>query len=142
MRGRKVRRAALVAVPIVVVAIGAVAAFATPEPSAVTMRANFHRMAVKSVSSQAELVSILGPPGDHTTGPTTACSTPEHAEVRYDYLLGLPVDYWKTDTWEVKVLCAMDGCAILEYSTCAKTPQSRIENLLWRAKRQWHRWFP
>jgi hypothetical protein len=126
----------------VVVAIGALASPLTPEPTASALRANFHRIAIHGVSSQAELLSILGRPGDYTTGPTTVTKLVDLAAVPNDYLLGLPADSWKTDTVEVTPQGELDGSVMLVCWTVTKSPQGPLGNLLWRLKRQWHRWFP
>src|SRR6516162_706948 len=85
----------------VVVAAGEVVVL-WPEPTGDAMRVNFHRIATNSVSSQAELLSLLGPPGDYTTGPTNITGMGEMATVPEDYLIGLPAVYWKTDTAEIR----------------------------------------
>jgi hypothetical protein len=95
MRRRKLL-VALAGLAVVVAIWGIASSCATPDPTGAALRKNFHRIAMGGVGSQAELVSILGPPGDYTTGPTTTGMDRERAEVPYEYLLGLPADYWKT----------------------------------------------
>jgi hypothetical protein len=97
---------------------------------------------VGGVELLAHRGDILGPPGDYTTAPTTITGFGELASVPYDYLLGLPVDYWKTDTEEITISAKQDGSADLMLWTVRKSPQGTLDNLLWRAKRQRHRWFP
>ena len=55
---------------------------------------------------------------------------------------GLSQDYWGTDDAEVTVWSAKDGVTMLIYCPASRAPQRRLDNLLWPAKRQWHRWFP
>jgi hypothetical protein len=133
---------ALAGLSVVVATWGIASSCVTPEPTGGALRANLHRIATNGVSSQSELVSILGPPGDYTTAPTSITGFGESVSVPYDHLLGLPVDYWKTDTVEITILVTKDGCADLMLWTVNKSPQGTLENYVWRAKRQWRRWFP
>jgi hypothetical protein len=99
---------------------------------------NFDRIRVGI--TRAEVEAGLGLPGDHTTGPTRPTGR------GYGVDLGLvcaSVSHWVTD----------DGSIVVEFDAkgrvcgCAWKPTERVkqgplENLLWRDKRQWHRWFP
>jgi hypothetical protein len=89
----------------------------------------------------AEVEAILGPSGDYRTGPS--------ADWRPDYnpitgkavRTGLPV--WHTDT-DI-IFASFDRSGLVEqtyHEACAKLPQTPTENLFWRARRLWRRWFP
>jgi hypothetical protein len=113
-----------------------------PSPEKYVTRANFHRISVSGIRSRAELLSILGPPGDYTTGPIFTDPIQETALVPSDCIFGgLSQDYWGTDDAEVTVW-STDGVTMLIYCPATRAPQGRLDNLLWRLKRQWHRWFP
>jgi hypothetical protein len=105
--------------------------------------------------TRAEVESILGPPGEYTTGPI-------------DYVLSLlagdkPIvdgqqvfltwgetadpsrfdDCWSSDDQVLVLQFDFDGTVRLKFSgPTARVVQSPFNDLLWRAKRQWHRWFP
>jgi hypothetical protein len=91
--------------------------------------------------SRAEVEAILGPPADYRTGPST-----------YDPPLGwypMPqrlIPTWRSDTGAIAVIfddsgqvARDEGC---EWRTCEKLSDNLLDNMLWQAKRQWHRWFP
>ena len=88
--------------------------------------------------SRREVESILGPPGDYTTGPTRpifvyARLTPDHT----------PWVEWNADKASIKVCFGDNGTVrYTEYTPLSRQDQGVLENILWRAKRQWHRWFP
>jgi hypothetical protein len=114
-----------------------------PDPSAAVTRANFHRIGFGRVGSRAELLSILGPPGDFTSGPVaTTGRFEELASVPSECVISGSSDYWKTDTASVYVLAMKDGRAILVYDRENRLPPGALDKLWWRAKRQWHLWFP
>jgi hypothetical protein len=88
--------------------------------------------------SRREVESILGPPGDYTTGPTSTNFvyprlTPDHT----------PWVEWKADRASVKV-CFSDSGTVryTAYASLCRQDQGVLANSLWRVKRQWHRWFP
>jgi hypothetical protein len=132
MRRRKQLTAAGLAVLV------AVAAFVLwPRPDRVT-RENFDR--VKGGMTRAEVKAILGPPGDYATGPTieNPFGPGEHSGD-----LTLPSDLmWKTDSMIVR-LCFDDAGQVagLAWNTLHRDEQSPLENLRWRARRLWQRWF-
>jgi hypothetical protein len=94
--------------------------------------------------SRADVEAILGPPGDYTTGPvafgsswnliSTRQYSPNENPARYDYLTD---SAWFAVTFDDAGQVNVRG---IEYGS--KVNQGALENLLWRAKRQWHRWFP
>jgi hypothetical protein len=106
-----------------------------PRPDRVT-RGNFDR--IKNGMSRAEVEAILGPPGDYRNGPSRefrqAVFTPLYPDQDLE---------WVGDDGWGHIICDSSG-HVLEtrfYSTL-RAKQTAFENLLWRLKRQWHRWFP
>lgn len=90
--------------------------------------------------SRAEVEAILGPPGDYRSGPTR----PEYEQIFF-YWGGITgwVDYsWECDTGTIAARFYDDRLSGIEFKPMQKVPQSALDALLWRAKRQWHRWFP
>jgi hypothetical protein len=98
---------------------------------------------IKEGMIRAEVETILGPPGDYSTGPThwpswlaTKAFGREIGEGSYTLL-------WETDTASLFLTFNADNrVAGMSQRLNAREKQSALENLVWRAKRQWHRWFP
>jgi hypothetical protein len=119
----------------VVLAVGAVTLW-PPSASRIT-RENFNR--IVSGMSRAEVEAILGPPGDYRTGPTslgagsaTTFRSPE----------GL-VLWWEIDTGALSVTLDRSDRVVQTGSMASLPPDDdALRNFLWRAKRQWRRWFP
>jgi hypothetical protein len=154
MRKRKV----LVALAgLAVVAAAGVVLWPRSQPSSRITRENFER--IKEGMSRAEVETILGPPGDYSSGPL------EYArETLYrfsssgppptgDFVLSSPVTILGGDAWDRvewrsdrQILCVYflrSGHVIARgFWDVAPMAQSPLHNLLWRVKRQWHRWFP
>jgi hypothetical protein len=115
-----------------------------PQPERFT-RENCGR--VEEGMTRAEVESLLGPPGDYRTGPS-------------DYDAGLvpirvaPITMppwetsdndacWAGDSAYMAVRFDSAGRAHAWYCVpTSKAAQSRLDDLVWRAKRQWRRWFP
>jgi hypothetical protein len=126
----------------VVIAAGVVVPGPSPEPSLVT-RENFDRIQVGM--SRAEVEAILGPPGDYRTGPVQGVLV-------WDLILDGTIWHdqctngsaWVGDTGWVRVeFNNGDGTVwASEFFESKRIAQHPLDNLLWRAKRQWHRWFP
>jgi hypothetical protein len=102
--------------------------------------------------TKAEVEDILGPPGDYTTAPTRwsvfspdfefSRRTLDPVKARF---LGTDFSHpaiWSSDTDHVEVVYCDSAAVIVRYVTCERLPQSILDSLLWRAKRQWRRWFP
>jgi hypothetical protein len=93
--------------------------------------------------TRVEVESILGTPGDHTTGPTTIDS-----RVLMFGWFGSPPQAADAVDWQADDVCisvAFDASGRQVGSVCGgnhRIEQSLFDNLLWRAKRQWRRWFP
>jgi hypothetical protein len=105
--------------------------------------------------SRAEVEAILGPAGDYRSGPTiwvagisTNCLVV--GRVPADWQVDLyppepPVPWptsWLGDAGDVYVTFSREGVATHEFHESRVVPQSPLDNLLWRAKRLRHRWFP
>ena len=122
----------------VLVAVGAVVL--RPRPNRITQE-NFGR--IQKGMSRAEVEAILGPPGDSRTAPTTD-----------PVFLGLtPMTYpeekttlefkWMGDSVLVMVNFGLNGTVTWKgQGLVHKREQGPLDNLLWRAERQWRRWFP
>jgi hypothetical protein len=151
------RRRKLLTVLVVVLALAGAAAFVLwPWRSRILLE-NFDR--VKAGMSRAEVEAILGPPGDHRTGPTNLMNLGSitmfdtiHVNRAEKVRLGgsglalLPsppgsakpvgegdqASLWVTFDGSGKVVAA-------EFSPALPQQQSPLANLLWRAKRQWRR---
>jgi hypothetical protein len=89
----------------------------------------------------AEVAAILGPPGDFSTGPVRfrpLTLQDEDSDLRLDREWT-----WLTDEGVTFVEFDADGRAqTWSFLAGWREKQNPLENLLWRVKRQWHRWFP
>jgi hypothetical protein len=59
------------------------------------------------------------------------------------YPIYVATQEWKGNTAIIRV--GFDSAAVAtykEYVTSSRVDQVLFDNVLWRAKRQWHRWFP
>jgi hypothetical protein len=123
-----------------------------PRPSARLTLENCNR--IWQGMSRAEVEAILGPPGDYATVPFDNGSG---SEVDPSYVYSQIVRSSSTgyDSNRVRacwcgndrlIMIAFDGpngrVVALSSTQLRKWDQSSLDNLLWRAKRQWHRWFP
>jgi hypothetical protein len=105
----------------------------------------FDRIAEYTVRSQVE--AILGPPGDYTTGPMDKDPImwgDSERTFRSSGELGGETFYkWFGDTRTIRVAFYPTGeVAYKECHGAKRIQQSPIESLIWRAERQWRRWFP
>jgi hypothetical protein len=139
----------------VVAAAGAVVLW--PGAERIT-EANFER--IKQGMSRAQVEAILGPPGDYRSG---------HGATNYGRaygrdVMGWVVDpdvhpypppswskipegphnwgYWHGDSFQISVAIDDSGHVQEMHGFPRRTTQGAVANLLWRLKRQWHRWFP
>jgi hypothetical protein len=142
MRRRKLRWVAGLAV---LLAVGALVLW--PRAERITA-AIFHR--IQAGMSLAEVEAILGPPGDHSTVPEDYGSLTKFTKYTQDsdtvveesWGSGRTAEEWEFDRARVWVLFDASG----KVAGAQITPVRRIEcdpidSLLWRAKRQWRRWF-
>jgi hypothetical protein len=139
------RRKLIVAVGLVVLV--AVAAFvAWPRPQRIT-RENFDR--IQDGMSRAEVEAILGPPGDYRTGPTlytletfTGTLMDFGSQRRSLADEGGPAMCWVSDTCSIDIDLDQKGVFSASFACAVKMKHTLLGNLLWRAKRQWRKWFP
>jgi hypothetical protein len=100
-------------------------------------RENFDR--IRKGMTRQEVEALLGPPEVYSTGPTTTDGPAVH---RFFDVGDTPHgSVWETDTAIVQVTLA-GSVMYAEYHPLARQEQGPFDNLLWRAKRQWHCWFP
>jgi hypothetical protein len=96
------------------------------------------RVAIEEITNgmtRAEVHATLGPPGDYRTGPTT--------EIRVAPRKGPTPEWWKIDDAQIWVYYDQSGRVEDTLRNFTYRPEPKpLDNLLWRAKRQWHRWFP
>jgi hypothetical protein len=126
----------------VVVAVGVILLW--PRADRVT-RENYDR--IHEGMSRAEVEAILGPPGDYRNGPTNtwfATWVAPDAPVAWQGDRGSIFVYRKggdpffADTEPDDP----DSVSSASFVQVQRVRQGPLEDLLWRAKRQWHRWFP
>ncbi len=123
---------------------GAAAFVLWPRPDRLT-RVNFDRL--REGMSLAEVGALFGPPGDYRTGPTVISEdTTVYRGLRPGpWPASAPAEWaeWRSDGAWVEVGFDDAGSAIFAaFSPGWPTDQGALDNLLWRAKRQWRRWFP
>jgi len=113
-----------------------------PPPNRVTLE-NVQR--IKEGMNHAEVEEILGPPGDYTTRPV------QLRNGKKDPFSDTPVTayrwggdgWWATDDGGLFVsFDSADRVVMKVHFSYVEVQQGALERLLWRAKRQWHRWFP
>jgi hypothetical protein len=150
----------------VLVAAGVVLMWPKQRASPVTVQ-NYEQIRVSVSSdpaesmSRPEVVRLLGPPGDYTTRPTVTPSmttgffTPfigdererRAAKIKGDYGMefspAIFVLFWQGDDLTISVV--FDASHRVYSKRWVKNEPAKVgsvETLVWRAKRQWRRWFP
>jgi hypothetical protein len=145
------RRTLLVAVAGLAVVVVAGVVVLWPQPPSRITQENCDR--IKEGMSRAEVETILGPPGDYRTrlgetlcldgwgadladpGPTVSTWQP--------FFEGMSGAVWKGDSIEILIVCGdYSGRVVRKEVYERRVTGNAIDNLVWRAKRQWHRWFP
>jgi hypothetical protein len=141
----------------VVVAVGAVVLWPQP-PSRIT-RENFAR--IKEGMSRAEVEAILGPPGDYRTrlgesqmnfdqswnpdlvdyGPAVATWQPA-TDLDTGRRANFSGAFWISDSMRIDILSDDESGRVYHPEAYARRSAGTLDNLLWRLKRQWRRWFP
>jgi hypothetical protein len=155
MRMRKLRWAVGLAVLLLVT--GAFVLW--PRPGRITQQ---NADSIREGISRHEVEAILGPPGDYrtvrtvdpnllrlSTYPPTPAMLAEAADAR-EHLFVLRSDYgpglerltWLGDDGDIFVWFSPEGVWSHGMTSSEKIVQSPLDNLLWRAKRQWRKWFP
>jgi hypothetical protein len=125
-------------------ALFAVGAFVLwPQPNSITQE-NCNR--IREGMSRAEVAAILGvPSGDYRTGPTLIDQGWWNWQ-RYQSTcrsVGGTAECWRTDDmWLLDDYNGADEVARESHCTDQRLKVNLFENIRWRAKRQWDRWFP
>jgi hypothetical protein len=138
MPSRKFRWVLMLAALAVVTAVAFVL---WPRNTPLVTRENYERIVSDMTPSDVE--TILGPAGDYRTGPTEECGKTAAAwlsakrESRVHRCYG---DWWESDSAAIFVQMDPEGDILKEYTPC--TLKGPLEVFLWRAKRQWRKWFP
>jgi hypothetical protein len=123
----------------------AVAAFGLwpPQPDRVTQE-NFDR--INEGMSRADVEAILGPPGDYSGGPLVleAPGPPVRFEPAKESRGTDDSAFveWANDSGRAQVV--FDGSGRVDwryFGPVRRMEQTALDNLLWRTKRQWRRWF-
>jgi hypothetical protein len=97
----------------------------------------------------AEATAILGPPGDYRSGATESCDRRDPFGSTFQTVIGNRIEsndrrvVWDTDS--ARVIVTFDVSDQLvggSLISMQKTKVSLVENVRWRAKRLWDKWFP
>jgi hypothetical protein len=103
--------------------------------------------------SRAEIQTIIGgPPGDYSTHPTIPVpggllQYPAGHDEPFLVTRALRAteltEHWQDDGARLTVSFDRSGHALeARYESLGGWELKPLDNLLWRLKRQWHRWFP
>jgi hypothetical protein len=155
------RRTLLVALAGLAVVAAAGAVVLWPRPERIT-RENFDR--IRDGITRADVEAILGPPGDYRTGhgemdygtgentDWTPDSGPDFApRTNWSRLRGVRGQSsedpslragWIGDSFAILIVVDKSGQVTHKSLSPRRTTQGPLDNLLWRVKRQWRRWFP
>jgi hypothetical protein len=146
------RRRLLVVLAGLAVAVAAGTVVLWPSRPNVAFRMNQEnlRRAQKLSMTRSEVYGLFGPPADYSTGPVTMASVlgfgPPRYPVWYSSALSVATQdeaIWLTDTGIGSVFFDSDDrVCVVTYSACDRDSEGALGNLLWRAQREWHRWFP
>jgi hypothetical protein len=120
----------------VVGAAGAVVLW--PRPDRIT-RENYDRIRVGM--SRAEVYTVLGPPGEYSTGDAKASGLPEPPMLTEDLRQAISLEEWFGDRAAIGVY--FDGAGNVTSARCwllKPIDHGPLGNLLWRLK-HWRRWF-
>jgi hypothetical protein len=114
----------------VVIAVGVVALWPRQQTDRVTL---YSFKLVRHGMNRSEVEKILGQPGDYRTGPASAELGPAAA----NYLI------WRSDAGVFVLDFDARGHVVEQMHISTQRQElSPLDDLLWRLKRQWHRWFP
>jgi hypothetical protein len=98
--------------------------------------------------TRAEVEAVLGPPGDYRTGPRDRYLGQQHWVTFGEHWTDdgtTVISQWECDAARIWVAYKPmpDGTIAVGFIDEAKRlDQGPLDSLLWRAKRQWRRWFP
>jgi hypothetical protein len=151
------RRKLLVALAGLAVVVAAGVVVLWPREDRVT-RANYDRVLIGM--KRADVEAILGPPGDYRTGLGETGNEAVYG-MYWDYDLDLDVTLpnwsrfpgqspedlsllasWMSDSFLIGITIDESGQVVDKLGLPRRKTYGQLDNLLWRAKRQWHRWFP
>jgi outer membrane protein assembly factor BamE (lipoprotein component of BamABCDE complex) len=133
------RRKLLLVLAGLAVAVAAGVVVLWPRPERIT-REDYDR--IRPGMTRAEVEAILGPPGDYRNGPTYP-DLPRPITLSWSGDPDSPSAYWLGDRGGIYVYRGdPDRVGEASFVEVQRVPQDPLDNLLWRAKRQWHRWFP
>jgi hypothetical protein len=138
----------------VVVAVGAVVLW--PRAERVT-QANYDR--IHKGMTCAEVEALLGPPGDYRTGLGETGFVPPDGNTQHIYWIPDSPDLcdpppklwtddpllwvgWESDSFGISIAVDDSGSVVDKLAAPRRTTQGPLDDLLWRARRQWRRWFP
>jgi hypothetical protein len=150
---RRLRLLVVLAGLAVVVAAGAFVLWQRPER---VTKENYDRMQLGMTHIEVE--AILGPPGDYRSGlgeagwykewipdPDPIYSPPSWNRV------STPTDApengglwarWLSDSFQILIVVDESGQVMHKEGYPRRRTQGQVDALVWRAKRQWRRWFP
>jgi hypothetical protein len=155
MRKRQLRWVLGVAALTLVLAVGTAVMWPRPGISSRITSENFDL--IKASMPRVDVEAVLGPPGDYRTGPTLAGTSggkqvanlganwppTSYADSGHLTLIVGNDVVWEDDAAHVVVWFDDKGTVECgEYVSTYRQQQGPLDNLLWRAKRQWRRWFP
>jgi hypothetical protein len=95
--------------------------------------------------SREQVEATIGPPGDYRTGPTQFRTSRIYWAPNYTWQVEKPlyVLVWQNDDDTLRIGFNYSGQAVMHREEFTeRIEQTSFDNLLWRARRQWHRWFP
>jgi hypothetical protein len=155
---RRTLLVALAGLAVVVAAMGIAHAVGTPVAASRLTVDNCY--SVKEGMTRTEVEAIFGPPGDYRNGPTQLkkdlpATDRNNKGWAFGFEFGSGTYYlhggtkvserWECDTATLEVYFRREPpgtIAVLLYDEANRQEQSLFDNLLWRTKRQWRRWFP
>lgn len=145
MRRRKVRWV-LAGLAMAVLAVGVVTLCSPPDR--ITPK-NCHL--ITRGMSREQVYAILGPPGDYRSrltkdGGNRIPRSPTLSEVKLERpppgTEARHTAVWCGDLGDIFVLIYTEGVVEADFSDTVEVEQTLLDDLLWRAKRLWRRWFP
>jgi hypothetical protein len=144
-RWRKGWRRLVLLTCLVLLAAGVFVLWPRTDPTARITKENFE--AITAGMDRAAVEALLGPPGDHATGETGfywSAIGDQHTFAKEEAELFVATqDCWGCDTNSIFVRYGSAGTVVQSsYWTFDPPKQRGLDNLLWRAKRQWRKWFP
>jgi hypothetical protein len=124
---------------VLLLAVGVFVAW--PRPNRITQE-NFDR--IQQGMSRAEVEAILGPPGDYRTLPQ---EFEPWALTSVAFQPSSKASFWHANTMSISMSISIEfdesGRAQGRSASTSQTiVNGPFDNLLWRVKRQWRRWFP